>query len=220
MKPTTRMYFGALLALALAATAAYADPVGDAIADKLAPQLPAELGVAHVHVPASLAKLDPQAITAVEAPRDVRAGRPSVKVIAKGRTIYVPVTLAPLVTVAVAKHAIAAGTVLGAADITIEHRAFEGAPAPATQLRGATVTRDIVADAAIGAHDITLAPPSPRGTQVAVEIHRGSVHITGAGILELAARTGEPATVRLAFNQTVVHGVMTSPSSVVVGDMP
>ena len=79
---------------------------------------------------------------------------------------------------------------------------------------------DLDAGTAIGAHDLALQPPLPRGSHVDVEIVRGAIHIKGSGVLELAARTGEPATVRLAFNQTVVRGTMVSPGVVLVGDAP
>jgi flagella basal body P-ring formation protein FlgA len=209
-----------ILLLAASASAEPSPSVEAAIGAKLAAILPADLGVAQVHVPASLANASPETIT-IEAPRELRAGRPSVKVSAKGhRAVWVPVTLAPLVEVAVVHHAIGAGTVLAAGDFTIERRAFETAPAPAKQLVGATISHDVAADTVLGSHDVTLAAATPRGTHVAVEIRHGGVRVKGAGVLELAARPGEPATVRLAFNQSVVHGTLVAPGSVVVGDMP
>jgi flagella basal body P-ring formation protein FlgA len=205
---------------ALAATALSApigDPIGDAIAEKLQPFLPVNLGVAQVHVPASLAHASPAGLV-IEPPAQLRPGRPSVKVTIKHTTFYVPVTLAAMTDVAVVSHAVAAGSVLAAADITIEHRALEGAPAPAAQAIGATMLRDLPAGTPLGAHDITLPPPTPRGTRVNVDIAHGALHIKGAGVLELAARIGEPATVRLAFNQTTVKGTLVAPGLVVVGD--
>ena len=209
-----------LLVIILLTASAHAEPVADAISAKLAAQLPANLGVAQVYLPKSLADAAPETIT-IEAPRELRAGRPSIKVMAKGhRAVWVPVTLAPLVEVAVVHHAVGAGTVLSAADFTIERRAFDAAPAPAKQLVGATVSHDLAAETILGSHDITLAPASPRGTHVAVEIVRGGVHVKTAGILELAAHPGEPASVRLAFNQSVVHGTLVATGLVIVGDMP
>jgi flagella basal body P-ring formation protein FlgA len=209
-----------LLVIVFLASTAAADPVADAIGAKLAAYLPPELGVAQVHVPASLANAAADTIT-IEAPRELRAGRPSVKVMAKGHhAVWVPVTLAPLVEVAVIHRAIGAGTVLAATDFTIERRAFETAPAPAKQLVGASVSHDLAADTVLGSHDITLAAATPRGTHVSVEIRRGAVSVKTTGTLELAARAGEAASVRLAFNQSVVHGTLVAPGMVVVGDMP
>ncbi|CAN5697633.1 hypothetical protein BH11MYX1_BH11MYX1_43060 [soil metagenome] len=210
-----------LLVILCATATASATPMEDAITAALAPMLPANLGIARVFVPVSLASATPTATNlVVEPPMQPRAGRPSIKITFKHRTIYVPVALSALVDVAVVNHAIAAGSMLSSEDFSIEHRAIEGAGAPASQVAGGTLTRDLEAGAPVGAHDIALPPPSPRGMRVSVAIAHGGVHIQGTGVLELSARVGETATVRLAFNQTVLKGVMTSPGVVTVGDEP
>jgi flagella basal body P-ring formation protein FlgA len=194
--------------------------VESTITEQLAPYLPANLGIAQVHVPPALANANPEGIV-VEPPSVVmHPGRPSVKITYKKKTFYVPVSLAAMTDVAVVTHAVAAGSVLAAEDVSIEHRALEGAPAPAAQVVGSTALKDLDAGAPIGAHDVTLPAPSPRGTRVSVDIAHGAVHIKGTGTLELATRVGEPATVRLGFNQTVVKGTMIAPGVVVVGDQP
>jgi flagella basal body P-ring formation protein FlgA len=208
-----------LLAILLLAATASADPVGDAIADQLGATLPHDLGVARVFVPKSLEGAAPASIR-VEPLVQPHVGQPSVKVTAKHHTVWVPVQLAKLVDVVTVVHAVAAGTVLTADDVEVEHRAFAGMPAPLAQVIGATVIEDLEAGTPLGAHDLALQPPLARGTHVSVELVRGNVHVRGSGVLELACRTGEPATVRLAFNQTVVHGTMTAPGVVVVGDLP
>lgn len=204
------------LILALCATA-HAD-VAETISEQLAPMLPANLGVAQVYVPAALANAKPEGIV-VEPPSVVlHPGRPSVKITYKQKTFYVPVALAAMTDVAVVTHAVAIGNVLSAEDVSFEHRAIDGAPAPAAQVIGSTMLKDLAAGAPVGAHDVTLPAPSPRGTRVSVDIARGTVHIKGSGVLELATRVGEPATVRLSYNQTVVKGTMTAPGVVVVGE--
>ncbi|HEY3802776.1 MAG TPA: flagellar basal body P-ring formation chaperone FlgA [Kofleriaceae bacterium] len=200
------------------ASVAAADPIGDAITTQLDAVLPKELGVSQVFVPKALDGFAPDAIR-VEAPLEPRVGRPSVKVIAHHRTYWVPVTLSRLVDVATLVHAVAAGTVLTDDDVEVQHRAFAGIPAPLAQVIGATVIEDLDAGTALGAHDLALQPPMPRGSHVDVEIVRGGLHIKGSGVLELAARTGDIATVRLAFNQTIVRGTMVSTGVVVVGDV-
>jgi flagella basal body P-ring formation protein FlgA len=207
------------LVIILFAGVAAADPIGDAITTQLDAVLPKDLGVAQVFVPKALDGVAPDAIR-VEAPTQPRVGRPSVKVIAKHRTYWVPVTLSKLVDVATLVHAVAAGTVLTEDDVEVEHRAFAGIPAPLAQVIGSTTLEDLDAGTALGSHDLALQPPMPRGSHVDVEIVRGGLHIKGSGVLELAARTGDPVTVRLAFNQTVVRGTMVSPGVVVVGDVP
>ncbi len=221
MSPAGKPMIAVLLLLSAAASATppSSHAMEDAIAEQLQPMLPANLGVARVFVPASIANAVPTNLV-VEPPAQLRAGRPSIKVTFKKKVIYVPVALSAMLDVAVVSHAVAAGTTLSEEDFTIEHRATEGASAPAAQVVGGTLMRDLEAGQAVGAHDIALPPPSPRGMRVSVDITHGGVHITGMGVLELSARVGQPATVRLAFNQTIVKGTMTSPGVVSVGEQP
>jgi flagella basal body P-ring formation protein FlgA len=211
--------FAATLGLIAFVGSATADPVEDAIRDKLAAALPDNLGVAHVFLPAALASADPSKLV-VEPPRELRAGRTSIKILIRGKASWVPVSLAPLADVAVAQRAIAAGDTLTAADFSREHRALDEAPAPIAVLIGATATRELAAGSPIAAHDVTLPPALPRGTQVAVDVRHGPVHVKGSGVLELASRPGQPASVRLQFNKTVLRGVLVAPATVVVGDSP
>ncbi len=204
------------LILVLCATA-HAD-VADAITEQLAPLLPSNVGIAQVFVPPALAHAKPEGLV-IEPPSTVlHPGRPSIKATYKNKTYYIPVALAAMTDVAVVTHAVAAGSVLTGDDFSIEHRAMQGAPAASAQMIGATMLKDLDAGAPIGAHDVTLAAPTPRGSHVSVDIARGSVHIKGSGVLELAARVGDPATVRLSYNQTVVKGTMIAPGVVVVGE--
>jgi flagella basal body P-ring formation protein FlgA len=207
-----------LVIICLISSSAFAEPVSDAITAQLDAVLPKDLGVAQVFVPKALEGVDVATIH-VEAPREARAGRPSIKVIAKHRTYWVPVTITKLFDVVTLVHAVAANTVLTEDDVEVQHRAFAGIPAPIAQVIGATVIEDLDAGTPLGAHDLVLQPPMPRGSRVDVEIMHGSLHIKGSGVLELAARTGEPCNVRLGFNQTVVHGTMVSPGVVVVGEL-
>jgi flagella basal body P-ring formation protein FlgA len=200
-----------------------AEPLADVVRARLAPSLPAGLDVAKVYLPAALAGIDttPDAI-ALELPRELHAGRPSIKLTVRGhRGTWVPVAISVATDVAFAQRALAPGEVISAADIAIERRALaEIIPAPTTTLIGATATTAIAAGAPIAARDVALPPPLPRGTQVAVDVRRGAVHIRGAGTLELSARPGEPATARLAATRVVVHGTLVAPATLVVGDQP
>ncbi len=213
-----------LLALLALASTAHAAPLDDVIRDRLASQLPAGLGVAKVHLPASLpTEVEPDAVS-IELPSELHVGRPSFKVSVRAHhktlTAYVPVTLSGLVAVAVARHQLAAGSTIGTDEFTVEMRAIEGAAAAPASLVGATVTHDLAAGVSISAHDVSLPLPLARGTQVTIEIRHGAVHVRGTGELELAARPGEVATVRLAYNQTTLRGVLVAPATVVVGDAP
>ena len=209
----------ATLGLIVVVGAANAEPIDDAIRSKLEAILPQNLGVAHVFVPAALQNSDASKLV-VEPPRELRAGRTSIKILLRGTASWVPVSLAPLADVAVTTRPIAAGDTFSAHDFALEHRAVDEAPAPIAVLIGSTATHELAAGAPIASHDVALPPPLPRGTQVAVEVRRGGVHIKGQGTLELSARPGQPASVRLAFNKTVLHGVLVAPATVVVGDAP
>jgi flagella basal body P-ring formation protein FlgA len=211
---------------------ASAEPVDDAIRSKLEAMLPENLGVAHVFVPASLANVDASKL--VVEPRELRAGRTSIKILIRGKASWVPVSLAPLADVAVTTRPIAAGDMLAAQDFAVQHRAVDEAPAPIAVLVGSTATHELVAGAPIASHDVALPPPLPRGTTVAVDVRRGGVRVKGQGVLELSTRPGQPASVRLTFNKTVLHGVLvaacsprsasshdcTELATVVVGDVP
>jgi flagella basal body P-ring formation protein FlgA len=209
--------------LSVLASRVYADPVEAIVRARLESALPAGQGVARVYLPAPLAALDvdPGKVV-VELPRELRAGRPSIKLTVRGHApAWVPVAIAALTDVAIAQRELAAGDVITADDIAIERRAIADlAPAAAATLVGASVTHPLAAGAAIAARDISLPPPLARGTQVAVDIQRGAVHIRGTATLEAAARPGELASARLAATRTVVHGRLAAPATLVVGETP
>jgi flagella basal body P-ring formation protein FlgA len=217
----TAIRVAVLAFVAVLAGRAYADPVETIVRAKLSPALPAGLDVARVYLPARLAALDVDpAKVAVELPRELRAGRPSVKLTVRGHaSVRVPVAIAALTDVAIAQRELAAGDVIAEGDIAIERRAIEGVAvaAPAT-LVGASLTRAIPAGEPLGARDVVLPPPLPRGTQVTVDVRRGAVRVRGTGTLELAARPGEPATARLAATRLVVHGRLAAPATLIVGE--
>jgi len=214
----------AVLALLLAlANRVSAEPLEAVVRARLAPMLPAGLDVAHVYLPASLARLDVDpARVAIELPRELRAGRPSIKLTVRGRSpTWIPVAIAAAIDVAVAQRELAAGDVIGEDDVAIERRAVADftAAAPASVV-GASVTTAIAAGAPIGARAIALPPPLARGTQILIDVRRGAVRIRGTGTLEAAARPGEPASARLAATKLVVHGTLVAPATLVVGDVP
>ena len=61
------------------------------------------------------------------------------------------------------------------------------------------------------------APRLRQGSEVTVDVRRGGVHVHGTGTLELAARPGEQATVRLSGSKTTVRGLLVAPATVEVG---
>lgn len=214
----------AIIALVIAlANRVSAEPIEAIVRAKLAPIMPAGLDVARIYLPAPLARLDvdPRKVV-VELPRELRAGRPSVKLIVRGHApTWVPVAIAATIDVAIAQRDLAPGDVIGEADVALDHRAVaEFTAAPSATVVGASVTSPIAAGAPIAARDVALPPPLTRGTQIEIEVHRGAVTIRGTGTLEAAARPGEPATARLAATKLVVHGTLVAPATLVVGVTP
>lgn len=208
-----------------AASAANAAPVEDAMREQMLPSLPANTDIAKVYLPANLAKLDvDSADVLVELPRQLGVGRKSVKVTVRGqRSVFVPVLIGELADVAIAETSLAVGQVITADDVRIETRAVGDvgkAYAKAGVVVGSRVAKAIKAGAFVGDKDITLPPPLPRGTQVAIVMQRGAVRVRGEGTLELVARPGETATVRLAHNKSIVRGTLVAPATVVLGNAP
>jgi flagella basal body P-ring formation protein FlgA len=222
-RPTAVAIIVAVLAfLVVLANRVYADPVEAVVRAKLQPAMPAGLDVARVYLPPNLATLDlDPARVAVELPRELRAGRASIKLTIRGRISGVQVAIAALSEVAIAQRDLAPGEVIADEDIAIERRAVADiAMAPTATLVGATVNAPIAAGAAIAARDVALPAPLPRGTQVAVDVRRGAIHIRGTGTLEMSARPGQLATARLAATRTVVHGRLAAPATLIVGEGP
>ncbi len=214
----------AALAVLIAASAANAAPVEDAVREQMLPSLPANTDIAKVYLPANLAKLDVDSSDViVEMPRQLGVGRKSVKVTVRGqRTVFVPVLIGELADVAIAERSLAVGSVITAADVRIETRAVESGKTHAKGgvVVGSRVAKAIKAGAYVGDKDITLPPPLPRGTQVAIVMKRGAVRVRGEGTLELVARPGETATVRLTHNKSIVRGTLVAPATVVIGTAP
>ena len=191
------------------------------IRDRVTPALAAGLDVAKVYLPANLAALsvDPSKVV-VELPRELRAGRPSIKLTVRGRpSVWVAIAIAATSDVAIAQRDLAPGDVITDDDFAIEARAVtDFVPAIPATLVGASVTAQITAGAPIGSRMVALPPPLPRGSQVSVEIRRGAVIIHGAATLETAARPGEPSSAKLGATNLVVHGTLVAPATLIVGE--
>lgn len=209
-----------LLALVWPGVAAAA-PVATVVRAQLEPHLPPGLAIREIHLPRGLAALDvADDAVALELSRTPRAGRSSVKVTVRGRaTAFVPVVFETLVRVAVARRAIAAGERISATDIELDDRPA-ALPLDASLAVGSRAVVAIARGAVIGRRDVALPPPIARGTRVTVALRHGGVTVRGPGVLELAARIGEPAAVRLVATRQVVHGIMIDESSVRVEGTP
>lgn len=201
--------------------------VEDAMREQMLPSLPPNTDIAKVHLPANLARLEvASSEVVVELPRQLGIGRKSVKVTVRGqRPVFVPVVIGELADVAIAERSLPIGHVITDADVRIETRGIDGKNhANNNVVIGSKVAKAIKAGALVGEKDITLPPPLARGTRVAIVMQRGAVRVRGEGTLELVARPGETATVRLAHNTPlrgkVVRGTLVAPATVVLGNAP
>lgn len=207
-----------VLALAAAAGAARGDALESVVRTRVAAALPDDLGVADVQVTRGLAGLDVEPATvAVELPRAVSVGRASVKLtIGRRPPVFVPVTVAKLVTVAIANRALAPGAVVEDGDVALERRPALAANRAPLTLVGSTVRHAIAPGGMVTVNDVEQARPLPRGSQLTVELRRGNVRLRGTGTLEAAARPGEPATARMIQTRTVVRGRLSGRGRLVV----
>lgn len=204
--------FVVVAALLASATVAHADSLDAVVRAKLA--LPAGLGIVTVH---DTSEVSPETV-ALEAPASIKVGRQSIKLYIRGKQKFVQVTFGKLVLVPVARRAIADHATLAAADFELVLRA--GATPAGADLVGATAIHAIVQGATISANDVVLPAPLARGTQVRVEVRRGAIRVKTTGTLELAARAGQPASVRLATSSAIVRGTLLATNVVVVGESP
>jgi flagella basal body P-ring formation protein FlgA len=209
-----------LASIALVAPAA-ADPLEDVARARIDASLPSYLAIADLHLAARLASLDVDAATVnVAWPRAPRAGTASVQLTwGKHQSRFVPVTLAAMIAVPVAVRTVAAGELIGPGDVVVEERPIAASVVPAIHPVGQTATADIAAGAVIDGRAVSRPAPIARGTAVTVEVRRGSVRITGRGVLERAARPGEDALVRVAPDRPAVRGTLIDAQTVVVGEL-
>jgi flagella basal body P-ring formation protein FlgA len=218
MKTPVAILFG-LVALVTGGVAE-AESLEDIIGDRAAVGLPADLAVTAVHLPASLATADVDATAVdIDFPSAARPGRASVKVRLLGkraRTVFVPVTIARVVEVAIATRDLAPGEIVSSGDVRWEHRP---STAPRATVGGSPVGQVVTADVSSGdiLDDARLSAPPPvaRGSEVRVEVRRGAVAIHARGKLEQAARLGAPARVRLSTG-SIVSGRLADADRVIV----
>lgn len=187
-----------VLLCALAGTAGAA-PLSEVVRDKL--EVPAGLGVVEVTAKDDVA---PETV-AIEPPTEIHVGRQSVRVYVKGRSMWVPVLFGKLAHVAVAQHDLAIGDVIADADVRYEDRAVANY-AGEVEAIGSKVVKPIAAGGVVAKGAVVQPPPVARGTTVSVEARRGAVKIHGTGTLELAARVGGSASVRMGTQ--IVHGTL------------
>jgi flagella basal body P-ring formation protein FlgA len=208
-----------LIALGCVASTARAETLAAIIDDRAAAGLPPELAVTAVHLPRSLVALEvaPGDVD-VDFPSAARPGRASVRVRlhgGRGRTVFVPVTIAAFTDIAIATRDLAPDEQVTVADVRWERRPVASGTIRASSPIGQTVNAPIAAGDVLDDARLTAPPPVTRGTEVHLAITRGAVTITTRGRLEQAARLGGPVRVRTALG-TIVTGTLADRARVIV----
>ncbi len=215
---------------AAAAEAGTASAFETQLSERLAAVLPAHLAPGALHVPASIARLEPPpTIVAVRWRRPPRAGHTTVMVeldTAEGqrRKVWVRLDVLERRAVLVAARPLVAGMVVGADDLRValvalpEGQGLELSPAG---LLGARVVGAIDEGAVIDAEVVELPPPIARGTSVTVIVRYGRVEVRTPAVLERAAQLGELATARLISQRRLLKGRLISADVVLIaGEAP
>ncbi len=198
---------------------AAAETIPAIIGDRAGAGLPADLAITSVHLPRSLAKVDVDPTTVdVDFPAAARPGRSSVRVrlrTGKVRSVFVPVTIAALVDVAIATHPLDPGALVTTSDVRWERRAVDPRSGSSRTPLGQQVSAPISAGEVLDDSRLTAPPPIARGTELRIEVRRGAVAIVTRGRLETAARLGGPARARLAAG-ALVSGVLADRTRLIV----
>ncbi len=186
--------------------------------------LPEGLGLVDLSL-SGIAHVPGDATVALAWPYAPAPGLSSVQVVLqrKGREIgrtWVRLRLAPLRRVLVATRALEAGQPVRGGDVATEERPVgrtEGLELDPEVLVGRQVAQAVAAGAVLGARDVVLPAPLPRGSEVQVVFERASFRITVPGSLERASRVGEDTLVRIAAaGKHVVKGRLTSARTLTV----
>ncbi len=153
------------------------------------------------------------------------AGRVVVQVLVhkpSGRTKkgWARVELAPLGRVLVAATNLPAGTILARRHFRVEERVLETGKELSVDpeyVIGSKVVYAIAASASLKSSDVVMPMPVSRGTPVRVEVRRGGVTVSAAGVLETTTKVGMPTRVRVSGR--MMSGRLISEGTVVVAPL-
>ncbi len=136
--------------------------------------------------------------------------------------VYVPVTVVRHVQVLILRHAVARGTHVLPADVTVETHtvtgfssAFLGSPA---ELSGRSVERTLAAGTPLTVDMFTSDPVVRRGQDVTLVVQVDGIEVRAAGRALQDAHAGARIKVENISSQRIVEGVAESSDTVVVGD--
>jgi len=189
------------------------------IIEQLEPDLPGDLLIGEVSVPATFVPEEDDEVRA-KWRRDPQEGNAFalVEIVRNGvvqRRAFVRVVLVAVHEVLVAQRELAEGDVISEGDIALEPRiGDEGIALAPVSLIGSTVLKKVEFGQMIDATNLELPPPVARGSAVIVIIRVGAARIESHGTLEATARPGEQVRVRVRATRKVVEGVLVNAKTV------
>ena len=183
------------------------------VVQQLEPDLPPDLLVGEVSIPASFSPEEDDEIRAQwrRTPKEGNAFA-LVELVRDGkvqRRTFVRVELLAVHEVLVAQRDLAKGDIITRGDLELEPRiGGEGIALASISLVGAAVLDAVEAGQAIDGSTVELPTPIARGTAVKVVIRVGGARIESHGRLEASARPGERVHVRVRATRKIVKGLL------------
>lgn len=212
---------GALLAapsagpLATSSAASLATTALDPASAAIAATLPAHLALVEARIPARIAEQaaakDAQVVVEWRTPP--RAGSSRVSITTRSARAWVPVVLAAQLERPTAARALPAGHVIAEDDLVMELAPGSRDPLAPALVVGATVRTALDAGDELTAEVLALAPPLPRGTTITVVAQLGALRVSRTGRLEVPARVGELARIRLDDTARLARARLDSPTT-------
>lgn len=183
------------------------------VMDQLTPDLPHDLLIGEVSIPATFVPEDDDTVRARwrRTPKEGNAFA-LVELLRNGavqRRAFVRVKLLAVHEVLVAQRKMSEGDVISEGDIALEPRiGGDGIALAPVSLVGSSVLGDIEFGQLIDASNLELPAPVARGSAVKVVVRVGSARIESHGRLETTARPGERVRVRVRATRKIVRGLL------------
>ncbi|MCR9162739.1 MAG: flagellar basal body P-ring formation chaperone FlgA [Nannocystaceae bacterium] len=189
------------------------------IVEQLEPDLPTNLLIGEVSVPATFVPGEDDEVRAKwrRVPKEGNAFA-LVELERNGlvqRRAFVRIKLVAVHEVLVAQRELAEGDVISEGDIALEPRiGDDGIALSPVSLVGSTVLEDVEFGQLMNAANLELPPPVARGSSVKVVVRVGGARIESHGRLEVTARPGEQVRVRVRATRKVVKGLLVNAKTV------
>lgn len=189
------------------------------ITKQLEPDLPGNLLIGEVSVPASFVLEEGDSVRASwrRPPKEGNAFA-LVELVRKDsvqRRAFVRIKLLAVHEVLVAQRELAEGEVISAGDLALEPRiGGEGVALAPISLIGSSVLGPVELGQLVTSTNVELPTPIARGTAVKVVIRIGGARIESHGRLEATARPGEQVRVRVRATRKIVQGLFVDAKTV------